>query len=75
MSMANDLLKQSTKTIEHLKRHVRQLLAERKKLRSIVAKCANCLDLQSHGHTPNYGELMEMIEEYEDNFGEADDEA
>ena len=74
MSIANDLLKQSTKTIEYLKRHVRQLSAERKTLRSIVAKCADCLHKQSHGHTPNYGELMEMIEEYEDNFGDVTDD-
>ena len=41
---------------------------ERKRLRSILNEAANCISYNAHGHTPNWGRLVQRIEKYEDKY-------
>lgn len=55
-------------TIKFLSTERNRLNTERKRLRSILNEAANCIQKESHGHTPNWGRLVERIEKYEDAY-------
>jgi hypothetical protein len=61
-------------TIKILSAGNKRLNSERKTLRRILDKAADCIQESAHGHTPNWNRLVDLIEKYEDKYAPLGDD-
>ena len=60
--------------IRWLRHQIKLDRKERKKLRKIASLTAQAIHDESHGHTPNWKKVLDLIEKYEDDHSPLEDE-